>query len=257
MNIPILTKPELRAINIRNQRYPLAVAEKDYFLTLVSKIIYDSPLKDRLVFKGGTALHHCYLPQMRFSEDLDFTATDKTVLVEDVRRVLEQYDFLTIKKEYVSTATIKMEKVQYLGPLGLPNSLKVEIDYLQGVVLPPQDLPYMNVWGIDTKVRVMDVHEICAEKIRATSDRARHRDFYDLYMLLQKHSIALPKVLDLVQKKEIRKPISKEKMLDNLDLTQEDREQEMGIVRYTKGVEYSKLQEVIDRLPFDVIQRVS
>ena len=31
-------------------------------------------LAESLVFKGGTALHHCYLPQHRFSEDLDFTS---------------------------------------------------------------------------------------------------------------------------------------------------------------------------------------
>lgn len=30
---------------------------------------------------------------------------------------------------------------------------------------------------------VMDIREMCAEKIRAANERARYRDFYDLYML--------------------------------------------------------------------------
>lgn len=45
------------------------VYEKDYFLALVSKIIRESPLIEKLVFKGVTALYHTYLPQLRFSED--------------------------------------------------------------------------------------------------------------------------------------------------------------------------------------------
>lgn len=102
MQLPQLTKRELELINRKNFAYPLAVAEKDYFLAIVSKIIYDSPLREKLVFKGGTALYHCYLPQMRFSEDLDFTAIDKNIAIEDVKAIFEPYDFLSIKKEYVS-----------------------------------------------------------------------------------------------------------------------------------------------------------
>ena len=72
-----LTRRELEVINRQNLKYPLAIAEKDYFLALVSKIVYESVLKDKLLFKGGTALHHCYLNQMRFSEDLDFSFREK------------------------------------------------------------------------------------------------------------------------------------------------------------------------------------
>jgi len=85
-----LTKRELEIINRKNFAYPLAIAEKDYFLAIVSKIIYDSPLRKKLVFKGGTALHHCYLPQLRFSEDIDFTAIDKSITIEDIKAVCRQ-----------------------------------------------------------------------------------------------------------------------------------------------------------------------
>lgn len=36
-----------------------------------------SILQPRLLFKGGTCLHKCYFPNYRFSEDLDFTATEQ------------------------------------------------------------------------------------------------------------------------------------------------------------------------------------
>ena len=185
MTIELLDKSELILIN-KILKYPLMTAEKDYFLALVSKIIYDSSMKDRLIFKGGTALHHTYLPQLRFSEDLDFSSNQSPIKLEEVRAIFEPYDFLRVKKEYMSGATIKIERLLYTGPLGQANSLKVEIDFLQNVLLPAQTMPYKNVWGIDCMVWVMDVKEIAAEKIRAMSDRARYRDFYDLFLILEK-----------------------------------------------------------------------
>jgi predicted nucleotidyltransferase component of viral defense system len=71
MTIDLLTKEQPQAINRATLKYSGAEAEKDYFLAVVSKVINESELKNKIVFKGGTAIHHCYLPQMRFSEDLD------------------------------------------------------------------------------------------------------------------------------------------------------------------------------------------
>ncbi len=67
MKIDLITRAQIEVINKRNLRYPLADAEKDYFLAVILKIIYNSLLADSLVFKGGTAIHHCYLEQLRFS----------------------------------------------------------------------------------------------------------------------------------------------------------------------------------------------
>lgn len=130
-------------------------------------------------------MHHTYLDQYRFSEDLDFSANQKQVSLEEVQNIFSGIDYLSIKKDYLSGATVKIERLQYTGPLIQPNSLKVEIDFLQNVLLPPQTLKYNNVWGMEFEVKVMDIKEICAEKIRATSDRARYRDFYDLFLISQ------------------------------------------------------------------------
>jgi len=88
MKYDLLSKRELELINKKTLKYPLAIAEKDYFLCIVSKIINDSFLKDKLVFKGGTALHHCYLSQYRFSEDLDFTCIDKSINLQKIKDLL-------------------------------------------------------------------------------------------------------------------------------------------------------------------------
>ncbi len=226
MTIELLNKTELQIAN-KHFKYPLAIAEKDYFLALVSKIIYDSPLSEKLVFKGGTALHHIYLEQLRFSEDLDFTAAEPLALSE-IKSIFEPYDFLEIKKEYISKATIKLERLKFNGPLGQPNSLKVEIDFIQNVVLPPVGMEYKNVYGVKTKVRTMDIKEICAEKVRTISDRARYRDFYDLTMIFNNFKIDFRELINLIKQKEIRKPITKKSILENWDIARQDKQNELA-----------------------------
>lgn len=59
------------------------LAEKHYVNSWVLYAIYRSPLGDSVVFKGGTALSKLYFPEIwRFSEDLDFTATEQLPDVE-------------------------------------------------------------------------------------------------------------------------------------------------------------------------------
>lgn len=248
----MLTRQQLEIINRKSLRYPLHIAEKDYFLALVMQIIAASPTGKTLIFKGGTALHHCYLDQHRFSEDLDFSS--KTPLpLEEVRKIFDNIDYLSIKKDYLSQATIKIEKLQYTGPLIQPNSLKIEIDFLQNVLLPPQTLAYHNAWGVDFTVATMDIKEICAEKIRAMSDRARYRDFYDIYLLLEKYRLDLDEIVSYVRQKEIRQPITKASIQTNWKVIATEKEQEMGQIYYSRQVEDSRIESLIQSLPFDSI----
>ena len=248
MTIPLLNRSDLSILNKRSLKYNLADAEKDYLLAVVSKMIYDSPLKDKLVFKGGTAIHHCYLPQTRFSEDLDFTSLDNTITLDEVKAVLQSEDFLEIKKDHVSDATIKLERVKYNGPLGLSNSLKVEIDYKQNVVLPARTLIYKNAWKVKTKVRAMDLKEVCAEKIRAASDRARYRDFYDLVLLFSEFKFSIKEIIALIGKKEIRKPVTQELMLKNWKLAKSERDRELSQVYYKGDISDSDVESLIEKI---------
>ena len=99
MNIKFLTRQQLEIINRKTLRYPLQIAEKDYFLALVMQIISESPMKNILIFKGGTALHHCYLKQFRFSEDLDFSSNQRSLSLNKIREIFNKLDFLEIKKD--------------------------------------------------------------------------------------------------------------------------------------------------------------
>ena len=245
----MITRSQLEIINRKTLRYPLQVAEKDYFLTLISQIIAASKLGKILIFKGGTAIHHCYLDQLRFSEDLDFSSNQTKIALATMKHIFKPVNYLKVKKDYVSGATVKLEKLQYTGPLIQPNSLKVEVDFVQNVLLSPKILSYHNVWGIDFNVRVMDVREIAAEKIRAASDRARYRDFYDLYLLLEKYSLDLGKIIDFVKQKEIRRPISKDNIIKNWEVVVTQKEKAMGQIYYSKVVKDSDIKKMIRILP--------
>lgn len=248
MAYKLLTRRELEIINRKNLRYPLAMAEKDYFLTVVLNIIYSSYLKDTLVFKGGTAIHHCYLSQLRFSEDLDFTSLDKSITIQKVKSVLEKEDFLEIKKEYTSKATIKIERLKYFGPLELPNSLKVEIDCFQKVLLPFCKIEYKNVWNIKFKVNVMDYKEVCAEKIRAINERARYRDFYDLHFMLKEFKPPIKEVIYILKQKEIRKPLSHSSILGNWNIAK--KEHESNRTYLVQNVSNSEIEKMISLMRF-------
>ena len=251
MNIALLNKSDLSILNKKSLKYRLADAEKDYLLAVVSKIIYNSPLGNALVFKGGTAIHHCYLPQTRFSEDLDFTSLDKAIKLQDIKAVLAAYDFLEVKEDYVSKSTIKIERLKYFGPLVLPGSLKIEMDFTQNVVLPAKTLIYKNAWRVNTMVKVMDIKEICAEKIRASSDRARFRDFYDLVLLFDGFQFDAREIAGLIKQKEIRNPITTDSILGNWKIARKEREAELSGVYYAKEISGSMVETIINKFkPF-------
>lgn len=82
----MLNRQQLELFNRKSFRYPLQIAEKDYMLALVLQLISRSPLGKKLIFKGGTSLHHCYLKQQRFSEDLDFSANQQSFHLKKCKR---------------------------------------------------------------------------------------------------------------------------------------------------------------------------
>ncbi len=237
----LITREKLEYIARKILHYPLHDAEKDYFLTLAMKLVSQSQLSNKLVFKGGTAIYHCYLDQLRFSEDLDFTAVDKDIRIEDIKKVLTKDNLFEVKKEYQSKTTFKIEKLKYYGVLETPNSIKFEVDHFQNVVLPAVKKEYRNAWGMVFDVNVMDPTEICTEKLRACNDRFRYRDFYDLYMMEKTLDINLKDAIALIPKKEIRKPFSKKNVIENLNFALNEISKKEDTVIYKEAIDKKEL----------------
>lgn len=247
MKIDLLSKSQLSIANKNNFRYPLAIAEKDYLLAVVLQIIYNSPLKDALIFKGGTAIHHLYLNQLRFSEDLDFV-TVQALTIDDIQEIFQPYDFLEIVKYYSSEFALKVERLKFTGPLGQPNSIKIDIDLTQKLVLPVIEKEYQNIYGVPVTVKAMDIKEICAEKVRAVNERARYRDFYDLALVIKEHDVRSKEIIDILMQKELRKPLSRDSIKENLQVTEEARVSGAENLYYREEIALNEIKKALNGL---------
>ncbi len=79
------------------RRIPEAVLERDYCIAWFLAGLSGTSLSERLAFKGGTAMKHCYFGDYRFSEDLDFTLVNETGF-EAIRREMDGV-FAAIRQE--------------------------------------------------------------------------------------------------------------------------------------------------------------
>jgi predicted nucleotidyltransferase component of viral defense system len=73
MNLHSNTELFKTAITATAQRMGILeiYVEKDYWICYALKLIFESAIKDEVIFKGGTALSKCYTYIDRFSEDID------------------------------------------------------------------------------------------------------------------------------------------------------------------------------------------
>jgi predicted nucleotidyltransferase component of viral defense system len=65
-------------ITAQQMNIPPEYVEKDYWVTFALKRIFQSPINEEVVFKGGTALSKCYGLIERFSEDIDLVILRKS-----------------------------------------------------------------------------------------------------------------------------------------------------------------------------------
>jgi predicted nucleotidyltransferase component of viral defense system len=173
--------------------------EKDYVLTWTLLAIANSPLRDRLAFKGGTAIKKVYEPDYRFSEDLDFTLLDD-LSNQDLIAVVEVL-FPWLRREVnVTLAVRRIEThatgnpalyLNYVGPLrGDLSSRFFKTDYTRDELLlfplveAPLQVPYSDCRGRTETLLVYSPEEILAEKLCALLGRTEPRDLYDVHYML-------------------------------------------------------------------------
>jgi predicted nucleotidyltransferase component of viral defense system len=179
--------------------------EKDYLLTWVLQAIAASPLRDLLAFKGGTAIKKIYMPDYRFSEDLDFTLLDTHTTNADLQAVIEGLFPWLAREANITLATRKMEThaggnptiyVNYSGPLqaSIANRfLKVDFSRDEVLVFPSERRPvrssYSDCQSQRDELVVYSLEEIMAEKLRSLLTRTEPRDLYDIHYLLTNHMV--------------------------------------------------------------------
>lgn len=197
------------------RRIPETVLERDYCLSWFLVGLARSPLRDRLAFKGGTALKKCYFGDSRFSEDLDFTLVEETPWEEIERHLTAAFE----ETRKASGVEIRLDRLDrhshenshtfylaYEGPLPAARgkTVKTDITIRERIVLPLEDRPILRGYEEyrdlpeEARVRVYSLNEVAVEKTVALLDRARNepRDLYDLWFLTSGGHVDLSDLVD-------------------------------------------------------------
>lgn len=246
MTIDLLDRSRLELLNKNGPKYHLQDAEKDYFLAIILSILYSSEFKGALVFKGGTAIYHCYLEQLRFSKDLDFTANAK-LNAADLERLFSKFEIFGLKDMKEKRYSLEFS-LQYRGPLSQADTIELDINTNQRVLSAPRMTGYRNFYGIELACLVMDIREIAAEKIRTLLERARPRDPYDLIILKKKNGIKMKDALALLRKKELHQPLDKKRIEENLAISLERFDEEMKELYYREPIKKEEIEALRDEL---------
>jgi hypothetical protein len=194
--------------------------ERDYCLSWFLVGLSRSPLRDRLAFKGGTALKKCYFGDYRFSEDLDFTLNQETPWEQIERHFAAAFEEtrrasgVEIRLDHLDRHSHENSRTFYLayeGPLprARGKTVKTDITIRERTVLPLEDRPVLRGYEEyrdlpeDARVRVYSLNEVAVEKTVALLDRARNepRDLYDLWFLASGGHVNLSDLVDPVARK--------------------------------------------------------
>jgi predicted nucleotidyltransferase component of viral defense system len=205
----------------------LDVIEKDYVLGwIIAAINQDSELKNCWIFKGGTCLKKCFFENYRFSEDLDFTLTNKdhmnTPFLEEKFKAIAEWVYensgidlplenINFKERETIRNTISIKgKVAYHGPIHRLGSLpRIKLDLTTDEALiskPIQSIVYHSYTDFQKDLFYIQSYsyaEIFAEKLRATIERSLPRDLYDVVEIYKRKEL-LPnssKVLKILTQK--------------------------------------------------------
>lgn len=204
------------------RRIPENVLERDYCIAWFLVALSRTPLRNKIVFKGGTALRRCHFLEYRFSEDLDFTLL-QALSFDDIKQELE-----LVYKEVKQASNIAFRfsrpdsnshqnsytfYLMYEGPLPITSNgkeIKVDMTIKEKVYFDPEDIAVLKSCDEfsdlpeDEKILVYSLLEIATEKTVALLDRARTepRDLYDLwYLIEQDGKISLNDCLEAINAK--------------------------------------------------------
>lgn len=199
----MITTAELhRTATVQSLRFDQV--EKDYIVLWILYAFARSGLRpEEWIFKGGTALRHCYYPGYRFSEDIDFTCAPQESALACAQSLLNR-----VARWVQDTSGIRMAPKP---PQTIPGDFQVEIpiEYSRGGPRA-QGLPAVKIHltfdePILTEPVICEVkpqypdlaafwisvyskQEIVAEKMRALLQQQkkwpRPRDLYDLWFIL-------------------------------------------------------------------------
>jgi len=168
-----------------------AQVEQDLVIQKAILELFSDPfIKERLAFRGGTALHKIFLkPQVRYSEDIDLVQIKAEQIKDTISAVRENLEFLgkPVVKQKANNNTMVYRFESEIPPV-INLRLKIEINCREHfAVLGYKEIEYTieNNWAEGTcDLITFEAEEMLGTKLRALYQRKRGRDLFDLYYAL-------------------------------------------------------------------------
>jgi predicted nucleotidyltransferase component of viral defense system len=205
--------------------------EQDLIIERALVEIYSDPfLKERLAFRGGTALHKLHLsPAVRYSEDIDLVQIKAEPFGPIIDKIRERISFLdkpTIKQKQHNNTIV----YRFGSESGIPSRLKIEVNCRE----------HFNVYGIkESKLFVdsewfrgeaslpsYDITELLGTKMRALYQRRKGRDLFDLHYAIKQTNADPGKIIHAWKHymKQEGNTVSQLEFIDNMEKKMTDKD---------------------------------
>lgn len=164
---------------------------REYLQILFLNYLYKEKDADKIYFKGGTALRLLF-GSTRFSEDLDFSVLGAREKIKKLIKKLEkliQKELIFVKILFLHTGKKGLRfRLKYQSPdFKYPFVIRLDFNFVTSVkkgIISPLLTKFPIV--IFPLINHLSETEILAEKLCAMLTRAKGRDFYDVWLLLEK-----------------------------------------------------------------------
>ena len=162
--------------------------EQDLVISRVLVELFGDPfLRDRLAFRGGTALYKLHLPPARYSEDIDLVQTLAEPIGPTLTLIRQKLDpYLGQPKREFSEGRVTLT-YRFLSEGEPPVKLKLKLEINTGEHFTVYGLQYFpfsvrSRWFQgDATITGFHIDEQLGTKLRALYQRRKGRDLFDLY----------------------------------------------------------------------------
>lgn len=186
---------------------------REYCQHLFLSYFYQKKKSERILFKGGTAIRFLY-NSPRFSEDLDFTACNiptgqlETIFIDSLDEVGQTG--IEVKLEEVKVTSGGYLAIAWFTFLDFRQTIQIEVSRRpKKFKIAPEVSLISSDYIPPYNIIFMAEKSLIEEKIQALLDRAKPRDFFDIYFLLRanlstpKNILCLGKILKKLEETKV------------------------------------------------------
>jgi len=171
-----------------------AQVEQDLIISrLLVEFYQDAFIREKLLFRGGTALHKIFLiPAVRYSEDLDFVQKDAEGIgqvLSSIKKICQPLLGKPRTRQKADGVILGFSSTSEFPP-SIPLRIKVEVNTREHTnVFPIEHRSYeieSRWYSGECKLAIYSLEELLATKLRALYQRKKGRDLFDLWYGLTK-----------------------------------------------------------------------